>query len=528
EILEILKSDESEGIREFIANSHNTPPEILNYLSNDSSSEVKQRVANNPNTPVETIEKLWRVDKIFSSSNHNTPSYIVGEKIAETGDSQKLCKILEGCLGSYPQIPASSLEKLASHQDDLVRSKVAEHPNTPVRILELLADDNYKFTRFYLAKNSNTPSHVLEKLFNIWKFDEEEYNNELSFLAGNPNSPSIVLNCLLNYRHFFIRGELLKNPNLPIPVVDKLLLKGEQIDSNLSNILVNHPTSNYEIVEKLLQSSNPQIRRNAIYTPHVTPEQWGKLARDESSEIRETIAGSSNSSTSIHMPSLSIIIKHPNLPLKIWEELAKDSSIEVREALTLNEETPEQIIELLASDESAEIRKSLISHNLNISFNILETLSRDISPNVRKAVAKHPNTSINLLEQLALDTDVEISQAIIDNPNTPVNLKETLQERLRVNLKGTLKALTRLYKPDDDLPTLLSEYIQSSVPFVRFISLMHPLIPTEFIRQYSQSLLWWERYAIAINSSTPLEITERFTQDSNFIVKAAAQDRFLN
>ena len=125
EILEILKSDESEEIRNFIANSHNTPLEILNYLSQDSSSEVKQNIADNPNTPVETLEHLWRKDKIFSQRNHNTPSHVVAEKIAITKDSKILRKILEGCLGSYPQIPASSLEKLASHQDDLVRSQVA-------------------------------------------------------------------------------------------------------------------------------------------------------------------------------------------------------------------------------------------------------------------------------------------------------------------------------------------------------------------------------------------------------------------
>jgi hypothetical protein len=111
---------------------------------------------------------------------------------------------------------------------------------------------------------------------------------------------------------------------------------------------------------------------------------------------------------------------------------------------------------------------------------------------------------------------------MINNPNTPLNLKCTLQERLRVKKNPTLKGITRLYKADDDLPTLLSEYVQSSVPFVRFISLMHPLIPVEFIEQHSQSLLWWERYAVAINSVTPQRIRQQLTEDCNCIVKAAA------
>ena len=187
-------------------------------------------------------------------------------------------------------------------------------------------------------------------------------------------------------------------------------------------------------------------------------------------------------------------------------------------------ESPIEILELLIADESPDVRQAL-AKNSNVSSSILETLALDISPVVRKTVAENQNTPATVLEQLSLDTDKGISQSLINNSNTPSNIKQTLQYRLRINTNPTLKGLIRLYNSEtDDLATLLSEYVQSQTPFVRFISLMHPLIPTEFLQQYSQSLLWWERYAVVINSSTPQQIREKLTEDCNFIVKAATQD----
>ena len=307
----------------------------------------------------------------------------------------------------------------------------------------------------------------------------------------------------------------------------------EETHESTLKYLTDNPNINREIVDLLASNPNIQARLYAIETSHLSFKTLIQLARDESAEVREKIAKFSNINSKIYRPSPKFddypyieirIVKHPNLPLEVWQELATDSEVKVRLAVASNVTISTQIIELLVSNKSPEVRERLIFHNQNIYLNILEILSRDIAPNVRKAVARHPNTSIDLLEQLALDNYQEISEAIIKNPNTPLDIKCTLQERLRVNKNPTLKGLTRLYKPDDDLPTLLSEYIQSSVPFVQFISLIHPLIPNEFLQQYSQSLLWWERYAVAINSATSFKIREKLTEDCNYLVKAAAED----
>lgn len=86
----------------------------------------------------------------------------------------------------------------------------------------------------------------------------------------------------------------------------------------------------------------------------------------------------------------------------------------------------------------------------------------------------------------------------------------------------TLQSLPKVYNPDtDDLPNLLQEYINSNNYFVRFITLLHPLIPEEILTQAANSASWLERYAVAENQSTPLKILSILAGDSNRTVRSA-------
>jgi hypothetical protein len=51
---------------------------------------------------------------------------------------------------------------------------------------------------------------------------------------------------------------------------------------------------------------------------------------------------------------------------------------------------------------------------------------------------------------------------------------------------------------------------------------MHPLTPVQCLNQGSESLSWLERYAVANNPATPIELRQNLAQDSNRIVRAAA------
>ncbi len=222
------------------------------------------------------------------------------------------------------------------------------------------------------------------------------------------------------------------------------------------------------------------------------------------------------------------LLNHPNVTPELLMKLAQDESPQVRQAVASKANTSVTILFVLALDEDSEVRQKLAS-NSNTPITILERLAQDTAPSVRQAVVNNNNTPVALLEQLAHDDNLEILKAIAQNPHTPAQLRQSLQYRLRANISPTLNGLSRLYNPEtDDLPLLLSEYVHSSTPFVRFVSLMHPLTPIPSLNQGSQSLFWLERYAVANNPATPVEILQQLAQDSNRVVRAAAKSNLSN
>ncbi|MEH2240045.1 hypothetical protein [Nostoc sp.] len=119
-------------------------------------------------------------------------------------------------------------------------------------------------------------------------------------------------------------------------------------------------------------------------------------------------------------------------------------------------------------------------------------------------------------------------RAVAKNPHTPPAVRASLQDLVKsvVNqppTSATLRGLSRIYNPQtDDLATVLSEYAESDVPFVRLVTLLHPLTPAEVLQQGAQSASWLERYAVADNPATPTDIKQQLTEDSNRIVRAVA------
>ncbi len=471
EILEVLAKDEAEQVREIVARNQNTPIEILTELAKDPSRKVKRQVATNPNTPIEVLEYLWREDGIFNPENHNTPSHVVVEAIANTSDASALREILQYSLKSYPQIPAAILEQLASHSDSIVRNCVADHPNTPSSVLERLADDDYSSTRWRIASNPNTPPHVLEQLLRKWENPDGEYNQQLCRpLAARTDAPAFVLDRIASSEFPDIRQRIASNPTTPLSTLARLAR--EESDDWVLSSVIHNPSLNQEIVEQLVQNGNPEVRLLAMDTPYITPQLWVKLARDPSPQVRRAIASRSNSCRSIQSPAGYRIIEHPQLPDELWNEFATDPSVEVRQAVAFNNNAPVEILELLALDADPEVRQYL-PNNPNTPINVLKRLSQDKIPSVRQQVAASDRTPVNLLEKLAIDPNQKISQALINNPNTPTSLKQSLPNYLGADISPTIKGLSRLYNPKTDVPTLLSEYVESPTPFVRFISLQH-------------------------------------------------------
>ncbi len=125
----------------------------------------------------------------FSKISKEILNYIVETKNIET-------LII---LAKNPSTPAEILEKLLEQKNESIQFLVAEHPNISDKAAKELSNHQRDYIRSTLAKNKS----LSNELFTILSKDSKDY-------------------C------FFVKLELIRNPNVPLDVLIPLLI-------NLSN-----------------------------------------------------------------------------------------------------------------------------------------------------------------------------------------------------------------------------------------------------------------------------------------------------
>ncbi|NEP79477.1 MAG: hypothetical protein F6K39_15655 [Okeania sp. SIO3B3] len=342
EILEMLADDESEKVRELVAENPDTPVEVLVKLGNDSSENVKKKLVSNPNTPSNVLEKavrkLWDRQKQRSAASTQ-------KELAEL----LRCNTLST---KSSQIPASVLDELSHHGYSVIRRHVTINPNTPSKALERLCKDNDSTVRAGVARHPNTQPHVLEKMARREDPKDKSYHSIISCIARHQNTPPTVLEFLAN-NSANIRQIVAANPNTPSKTLESLATTESDI----------------EILKALIRN------------PNLTARGWQKLAADENTSLREAIASSSNT------------------PINILEALALDTDRDVRRKVAANPNTPTTSLEILSQDSITEVRIA-VAGNQNTNVIVLEQLGQDEKVEVRRAVAKNPNTPAPLQESL--------------------------------------------------------------------------------------------------------------------------------
>ena len=229
---------------------------------------------------------------------------------------------------------------------------------------------------------------------------------------------------------------------------------------------------------------------------------------------------------------LGVLAKHPNATSNILIGLSANESAKVRQAVVSQEQCPVEILENLAFDSVLEVQQK-VAANPNTPNPILETFAQSENTAIRTAVASNPNLSQTTLEQLANDEKIEVRRKVAENSHTPVNIREQLRDlRLQPNSQSTISTINshpRIYnRNEDDLATLLTEYAESDNAFVRFVTLLHPVTPGEILIQGANSISWLERYAVAENEATSVELLGTLVSDGNWIVRAAANKNLSN
>jgi hypothetical protein len=509
EVLLQLVQDSDNMVNRELAKNPNTPPEVLGRLAfaDDPGGWIVNGLVNNQNTSIDTLEYLGVQRHIVNARNSRTPPAALAAQVhfIWTLGQQPIAVVkkadikqsdIESLLGNYEgsQMPASSLEKIANRYESWISpnindhsntpavvlgwiAKVANHRNTPAASLEKLANDSYEPVLWGIARNPNTPTQVLEKLL------REKYDNMAGVMVERAIIPPQVMGRLLEHPSPQVRGRVVYRNNLPLELADRVI-KTETQDSVLIS-LARNPILTSELISTFIQRHElkPDICIALLVQPNLTIDHWQQLATSQFEAVRLAIAS------------------RENTPIDILAILADDRELKIRMAIASNLQTPIDIIVKLATDSAAEVRTK---------------------------IAANSQTPVSILETLATDASVEVRRSVLNNPQTPASIRQDLEDifgrKPIATTIDTLRDLPRIYDPaNDDIVTILTEYARSNNAFVRLVSLLHPLMPSEVIEIASRSACWSDRYAVAKNTAAPDLVRQKFSLDSNRIVRAIAR-----
>ena len=542
----------------------NTPTWILAELANNVDIEelTAKAIDRQDSSPVvEDLETFlgYETDFLTDIAKHPQVSAEILEYLTQYPTSN-----LKFAIAENPKTPEelriSLLQELSVNSKVHIKVKIASNPQTPIIVLEQLANKSYKLNgteellrelapditpnllkqiKTFIYKGQS-PEMILfwlrqctvDSIMEEWNDLENSLNElereTLKYLANQePHSEWEGRNTSQTRsklrRPSFSNQELAKNFN----TLDGLMY--------LLNTQYNRDRTNQEIVAGLLGNpSVPALLRERLW------EEYKKTPDDESEyledwDMRLALAYNPETLEEQRIEYLQQLLSNQvshigwNAGGYVYENIAK------------NPLTPISILEFVVENIKGGIYKVL--ENPNVPVSILRQVAHSDSSTIQELIIKNPNTPEDLLEEL---TSGEI---LVQNPNlTPLDIyKNQLEsqneqetekaQRLISNRSSnqrifqkssnkqtpTFQSLPRIYNSDtDELPNLLEEYAQSNNSFVRFVTLLHPLTPQEILTQAANSASWLERYAVAENESTPLEIRSILARDGNRIVKAAA------
>lgn len=224
-------------------------------------------------------------------------------------------------------------------------------------------------------------------------------------------------------------------------------------------------------------------------------------------------------------------------------------STELARAVAANPNAPSKLLEKLSKFDDLEIRQN-VTLNPNTATNILFKLGKDFpqellnNPILTLLLLENPN----FIENIPTDTFIElllvanVPQVFMDwalqAPTSAQNIKTPLStlkyivlcsKKYETVCPEAIKALQAIkQRYPEKLTNFLVEYVEKlQFPSAaRLFLLLHATAPSDFLSRHYRSLDWRERYAVAQNPNTPLNILEKLRFDANCIVRAAAKARF--
>ena len=236
------------------------------------------------------------------------------------------------------------------------------------------------------------------------------------------------------------------------------------------------PYTPLDILDRLSQSTNISVLCNLAENKSTSENILLKLSRKNDHDINHSLRKNSQ---------LPKVIKKSLAVEKIttWELAFGDSVSDLKQIA-------------LSSDDPRILRHVVLNPSTNTE--VLEILAKDIDIEVRSCVAMDCKTPLNIIEELAKDENEEVRHSVLRNPN----LTKEIFYRLMPDIYG-----------------------RCDYSLGRLLAFLDPSVSPGILEQNASSLLWNERFAIAVHPTTPEETVKKLILDGNIYVRTVASER---
>ncbi len=298
---------------------------------------------------------------------------------------------------------------LAARKSGFDQNEVAQLSEDEQEKLGRYSEDELETAWHYWNKYNTYPKRIAFKNGKLLAFCA---NNENKITWWNKNDKSSVnipevdieddLEFIKKYTDYNIY--LAQNPKTSSEVLMKL---ANNEDNNIRMSVAKNPNTSVEILEKLANDKDWQIRLIIAKNQKAPKEVLMKLADDKDNAVKESVASNSNT------------------PIKVLEKLADDKDWQIRIIIAKNQKVPKEVLMKLADDKD-NVVKEIVASNSNTPKETLKKLVEDEDLIVRRYVALNSNAPKEILEKLADDDHWLVRHHVASNKNTPKEILEKL------------------------------------------------------------------------------------------------------
>ncbi|MEA5593221.1 hypothetical protein [Rivularia sp. UHCC 0363] len=529
---DLVKESPDETFINLLKSEH-IPDLFLDYASKQTDRRIVLSILMNPKTSLTHLVNLFEKfsslyyernsssnedrdnwDILFNIDNHvsweqelkpewqdEVLSYIFKAHYVDPNDKQYLTKLLKAEIDDLSQYVVN--DSFADSTYKNICRQFLEKTSSILQQQQKTSDIEEKLSLAKTTKNIKTFTQLLKE-------SDKDFEIKKAMLT-NPNLPQKILveildrlmkrtNCISLIKYDSFR-QALKQAKIPSQILEQM---AEQKDEEWHLFVAEHPNTPNHILEKYAQSSNNKLICNVAKNSNTSKNIFSQIADIDDWDIQYAIKKNPSTPVSLlkklashNKFSVNEHIAHSPTPSgKEIEILAQNPSNDFR--LSYQDNTPTEILKkiVLRADHSRTLMH--IVQNPNSDDEILEILAEDIDYEVRFFVARDAKTPLHILEKLAEDSNDEVRYEILTNPNF------------------TREAFLRLFRQIFGI---------ENYSLGGLLLLLAPNVSPVFLEENADSLLWIERYVIAIHPQTSVDILQRLAKDTNRYVRAAALER---